>query len=1210
MDKVLSPHLRLGNPVVLPRLAAAITAVLGLVVLAGWTFDVPLLKSVLPGAVEMKANTAVGLMLSACALFILCGRPSLPMQRLAQAMALSVAALGIATLSQYVFGWQLGIDEFLFRDTANAHNTFRGRMSPYTGVGFALIGTGLAAWPRPALRPVIAPAAVAVTAIGAVTLLGYLWNASELITEVWLPPVAVHTAFAFLLLGAGMKRANRMREWLRAAQLPMVRGSIETRILAGFISALVLLFLASGYTYRTGVEFEESARQVAYTHEVRAELNRLDASISTAESMQRNYLLTGETINKEKYSRHATQVDSYLQSLSLLIVDNPEQMQKFAALRPFVVERMNSLAQVVSVFETQGRGAALAFRARDDGVAAMEAIDVLVDQMDAVETKLLSKQVVDLSSKRELSLIALLLMLAVATILLAILFRSIRREFAARAQAEDEVDRFFSLSLDMLCIASADGYFKRISPAFSQTLGWSTDEILARPFLDFVHPDDQSATLREMERQVSAGESVLQFENRYLHKDGSWRLLSWKSVPHEGGLMFATARDVTERKAVEDQVRDGAARLQAIFDTVVDGVITIDGHGTVQTLNPAAERVFGYAAAEVLGRNIKMLMPEPYHSQHDEYLEHFRVTGEARIIGIGREVVGKRKDGCTFPLELAVSEMTLGGERHYTGIVRDITERKAFEQAVVAAKNEAEQANAAKDSFLATMSHELRTPLNGLLGMLELLGLSRLDGEQRRTLEIAQDSGRGLVRIIDDVLDHAKIEAGKLEIRVEAVSVEDLLQRVLDTYHAVASAKDLTLTKAVDPRISPALLADQLRVSQILNNFVSNALKFTTDGYVEVRAEWLGRTHGSETVRLAVKDTGIGIDLDMQGRLFQPFEQAGAITARLYGGTGLGLSISHRLVQMMGGTIQAESAPGEGTTMSVTLTLPVSDAVPAKEGRGTAPAVTPILTAAGPGAGPLVLAVDDHPTNRGLLARQIVALGLRAQTAEHGRDGLARWQAGGIALVVTDCNMPEMDGYAFSRAIREIEVKQGRPRTPIIAWTANVLPDAAVLCHAAGMDDILTKPAELAVLKQMLIKWLPLAVVATDGPGEVAAAESGTVQIAPIGLAELDKIAATASERAEILMDFMSQSRSDFVTLRAALFQGDLPACTRIAHRMKGSSRMVGARDLAAACETMEHAVRQGNLDEAAAAQAAMLRALARLEAHLIESTSTKEERK
>ncbi len=554
---------------------------------------------------------------------------------------------------------------------------------------------------------------------------------------------------------------------------------------------------------------------------------------------------------------------------------------------------------------------------------------------------------------------------------------------------------------------------------------------------------------------------------------------------------------------------------------------------------------------------------------------------------------------------LFILSAAIGWWREYV-LRKEFSMRTSLDEA----RESAERLALTKSEFLATMSHEIRTPLNGLLGMLELLGLSRLDGEQRDSLQIARDSGRSLVRVIDDVLDHAKMEAGKLEIRLEPVSIAQLLRRVLNTYHAVASANDLTLKQSVDPRISPSLLADSLRLSQILNNFVSNALKFTANGYVEVRAELLGRGGGADTVCLSVKDTGIGIEPEVQQRLFQPFEQAGAVTARLYGGTGLGLSISRRLAEMMGGTIAVKSAPGEGTTMSVTFTLPISDAAPVELGGEATPAVAPILAAGAPGAGPLVLAVDDHPTNRGLLARQIAALGLRVQTAVDGREALTLWQAGGIDLVVTDCNMPQMDGYAFSRAVREIEAKDGRPRTPIIAWTANALPAAAALCHAAGMDDILTKPAELAALKAILLKWLPSAATATAGPDDAADTGSGAALIAPIDFAELDKIGITAAERAEILLDFMTQIRSDFAGLRSALSMQDLPACARIAHRMKGSSRMVGAGDLAAACESMERAARQGSTEDTGTAQAAMRRALERLEAHIGETTGANVEQK
>jgi len=225
--------------------------------------------------------------------------------------------------------------------------------------------------------------------------------------------------------------------------------------------------------------------------------------------------------------------------------------------------------------------------------------------------------------------------------------------------------------------------------------------------------------------------------------------------------------------------------------------------------------------------------------------------------------------------------------------------------------------------------------------------------------------------------------------------------------------------------------------------------------------------------------------------------------------------------------------------------------------------------------------------------RQLV----QEQTAS---EALALWQSGGFALVITDCNMQEMDGYALARAIREIEAKEARPRTPIIAWTANVLPGAEVQGQAAGMDDILTKPAELAALKETISKWQEDAATGIAESDNTANARSSA---APIDLAELDKIAASAAERAEILLDFTTQTRSDLVDLRAAVAATDLPTCARIGHRVKGSSRMIGARGLATACETMERAARLRNADGVMAAITAIERALERLDAHLAGKT-------
>lgn len=233
-------------------------------------------------------------------------------------------------------------------------------------------------------------------------------------------------------------------------------------------------------------------------------------------------------------------------------------------------------------------------------------------------------------------------------------------------------------------------------------------------------------------------------------------------------------------------------------------------------------------------------------------------------------------------------------------------------------------ANRAKDSFLATMSHEIRTPLTGMLGMLELLSLTSLDGEQRETLDAAWDSGRGLLRIVSDILDWSKIEEGKLELAPRPTSIEQLLKDVVNAYSRVASAKSLMLWQHTDSRFNSAYIVDPLRLSQVLNNFVSNAIKFTQAGEIEVRAELLENLDSGDRICFSVKDTGDGIAKDVQEQLFQRYRQGSADTARMYGGTGLGLSICKRLADMMDGQVDLKSEPGHGSVFSITLTLPIS----------------------------------------------------------------------------------------------------------------------------------------------------------------------------------------------------------------------------------------------------------------------------------------------
>jgi PAS domain S-box-containing protein len=799
-----------------------------------------------------------------------------------------------------------------------------------------------------------------------------------------------------------------------------------------------------------------------------------------------------------------------------------------------------------------------------------------------------------------------------------------RRDLLLKTGALQEA--IFSSANFSSIATDANGVIQIFNVGAERMLGYTAAEVMNKITpADISDPEEVIARAKalsvELGTPITPGFEALAFkasrgiediyELTYIRKDGS-RFPAVVSVTALrdaqeriiGYLLIGT--DNTARKRVEaeqrkldQRLRDQQFYTRSLIESNIDALITTDTSGIISDVNKQMEGLTGCTRDELIGAPFKKFFTDPERAEAGIKL----VLSEKKVTNY--ELTARARDGNEVIVSYNATTF-YDRDRQLQGVfaaARDVTELKRFERTLQEKNIELAHASEMKSVFLSTMSHELRTPLNGILGMLELLSLSRLTGEQRETLEIARDSGRGLVRIIDDVLDHAKIEAGKLEIRLEAVSIARLVRRATMAHRGLGSAKNIALTQCVDPSISPSLMADPLRILQILDNLVSNALKFTAEGTVEIRAQLLGRTANTETVCLSVGDTGSGIEPEVQQRLFQPFEQASAATGQLYGGTGLGLSISRRLAEMMGGSIRLESTPGEGTTVSLTLTLLIGEALLTEPTSGAALSIIPMVAVAIPSAGPLVLAVDDHPTNRELLARQIEALGLRVHTAVDGREALALWQAGGIDIVVTDCNMPLVDGYALARAIRDLETQEGRVRTPIIAWTANVLPSAAAMCRAAGMDDILTKPAELGALSKILSKWLPAPRSQFHDADDRAAVAQPAPQSELFSLAGLGAIATTAAEQNEILQDFITHNESDLCSLRAAQITMDLQACARIAHRMKGSSQMVGARELATACETMERAARQGAPEDVGKANTGMDGAMARLIARLAETT-------
>jgi signal transduction histidine kinase/DNA-binding response OmpR family regulator len=500
-----------------------------------------------------------------------------------------------------------------------------------------------------------------------------------------------------------------------------------------------------------------------------------------------------------------------------------------------------------------------------------------------------------------------------------------------------------------------------------------------------------------------------------------------------------------------------------------------------------------------------------------------------------------------------------------------------YENELMESEARALNASRAKSSFLASMSHEIRTPMVGVASMLELLAQTRLDADQRQQIEIVQNSAQSLLQIIGDILDFSKIEAGKLELSPTPTNLRALVRTSTNNFLATASSKALKLECTIDERIGPAHLADALRLRQILSNFLSNGLKFTERGGIEVSLERLAVEGQRELIALRVRDTGIGISAADQAKLFQPFAQADDGGAKRADSTGLGLSICRRLAELMGGEIVLESRLGVGTTMSLIVRLPLADA--AALVRTEYSAVASPLRAAPSVAdaareGSLILLADDHPTNRAVIARQLNQLGYACETANDGEAALQLWKSGQFSLLLTDLHMPRRDGYALAEAIRTGERTTRARRAPIVAMSANVSTEEVERSRAAGIDDFLAKPTPLALLANALERYLPLS--------QFAAAQMIATATAQIPAVVKSVVAEPALDR-ELLRDFLQSTQQDLIALNAALTNHDAAAAAHEAHRIKGASGLVSATALAACAARIEAAARAGTLEGARA---------------------------
>ncbi|MFP3514752.1 transporter substrate-binding domain-containing protein [Pseudomonas sp. SIMBA_077] len=611
-------------------------------------------------------------------------------------------------------------------------------------------------------------------------------------------------------------------------------------------------------------------------------------------------------------------------------------------------------------------------------------------------------------------------------------------------------------------------------------------------------------------------------------------------------------RQINHRKKAERALSDQVEFMSALVNGTPHPIYVRDRAGVLQTCNDSYLQAFSARREDVLNKTVMQTQNilNNQHEANDYEADYQRVMREGTPLIVDRPLHIGDKTQTIYHWILPYRD-SLGEVQGIIGGWIDISDRRRLMDELRSAKELADDANRAKSTFLATMSHEIRTPMNAVIGMLELT-LKRADQGQldRPSIEVAYNSAKDLLELIGDILDIARIESGRLNLSSERVNLRELANSVVRVFDGLARQKSLNLVLIFTPEWqAPDVVIDPLRFKQIMTNLVSNAIKFTERGQVTLELNMMPTDIADEVeLQLSVTDTGIGISVLDQARLFEPFAQAENSGQLALSGAGLGLVICRSLCQMMGGTLKLKSQPNVGTQIHITLTVKTLE--PCVETVTREPAISPAARQLN------VLVVDDHPANRLLMCQQLSFLGHHFTTANNGVIGLELWIDGEFDLVITDCNMPHMNGYDLTRAIREREQVSHRGPCTILGFTANAQPEERQHCIDAGMNDCLFKPISLTLLSQRLTELEPSRCTADV-----------------FNIDSLYSLSGRDDQRIKLLLEELVRSnRMDLQALSELHVNDGLEAFAAIAHRIKGAARIVGAAQLITHCEHLEQA--------------------------------------
>ncbi len=694
-------------------------------------------------------------------------------------------------------------------------------------------------------------------------------------------------------------------------------------------------------------------------------------------------------------------------------------------------------------------------------------------------------------------------------------------------------------------------------------LGYPAEGLLGQHFRVLV-PDDQREVLAGILRSFYIDPATNQVgEGSALRFDGSEfpieiRVSLLPSLSGDSQSLCVVIRDLTERKQHERRLQLAHEQQRAILMAAPNGIAFINGEVIVQA-NSSLHDFFGYAEGELLGQSPLVWLDAGAVQESVGTIRQLLNQGET----YRRELHLRRKDGSHFWGAVSARAVSPGDMRQGSiWLIKDVSLQNAAAAEMREARELAEAAVRVKAEFLANMSHEIRTPMNAIIGMTHLVLATALDERQRDYLGKVQSSSRHLLGILDDILDVSKIEAGKLQLDTQDFSLNRLLQEATDLVQARLLDKGLGLSLLVAADVPDQLHGDPLRLRQILLNYLSNAVKFTEQGHIDVVVQRCPENATGVCLEFLVRDTGIGLSPEQCARLFESFQQADASTTRRYGGTGLGLAIAKQLTHLMGGQVKVCSTLGEGSTFSFSAHLQLAHAPLCEQDSACA------SWGQGGAQGARVLLVEDNDLNQQVAAELLQAMGCVVDIAGNGQQALEWLASQAYELVFMDMQMPIMDGLTATRALRQ---RTELAELPVVAMTANAMREDREACQAAGMNDFICKPFEPQTLQSVLQRWLG---------GRWVQRPQGSSQDCKLHLhgvdthAGLRRVLGNEALYRQLLGQFLTGQERLLEQLQNCLDSGDAPGAELLAHGCRGVAATLGADALATAAGALEQHAR------------------------------------